>query len=179
MLAVATVPKLELLMRFLSLAAAGALALVSISTSLQGQPAREPVSARSLALVTEARGARSAGNLDTAVDLLETAVAVDPRNRPAFVLLADIAAQRGLPGKAIRLYREALALDPNDLAALRGQGKALVAKGAVERAKENLAKIRTICRGDCPQATELSAVIAKGPPVAGAQASAVPPTRRD
>ncbi|RZI39487.1 hypothetical protein EGT07_28705, partial [Herbaspirillum sp. HC18] len=70
----------------------------------------------------------------------------------------------GLPGKAIRLYREALLLEPNDLRALRGQGEALVKRGAVARAKDNLNKIKTLCKQDCADATALAAVIAKGPP---------------
>ena len=162
-------------MRYSSLAAAAALGLVSISTSLSGQKAETPIDARSAALVAEARTARAAGDLDRATDLLETAVAVDPRNRPAFVLMADLAEARGLPGKAIRFYREALTLEPNDVAALQGQGEALVAKGAVAQARQNLQRIRALCKGQCPPATQLAAVIAKGPPVATAQAANAKP----
>src|SRR3546814_11930552 len=68
------------------------------------------------------------------------------------------------PGKAIRLYREALNLDPNDIAALRGAGEALVARGAVEQAKAALAKIRRLCAKACPEASTHTAAIAKGPP---------------
>lgn len=156
-------------MRFTSVAAAAALALVSISTSLSGQATPAPVDARSMQLLAQAKAARGAGNLDGAADLLESAVAVDPANRQAFVMLGEVSASRGLPGKAIRYYREALALDPNDVQALGGQGSALVQKGAVERAKQNLAKIRTLCRGACAPATTLAASIAKGPPIATAQ----------
>src|SRR3546814_20815960 len=69
-----------------------------------------------------------------------------------------------MPGKAIRLYREALNRDPNDIAALRGEGEALVARGAVEQAKADLAKIRRLCAKACPEASTLTAAIAKGPP---------------
>ena len=157
-------------MRFTSVAVAASLALVSISTSLAGQPPAAQVDAKSMELLAQAKAARAAGNFDGATDLLETAVAVDPRNRQAFLLMAEIAQARGLPGKAIRLYREALTLDPNDVQALKGQGDALVQKGAVERAKQNLAKIRTLCKAACAPATQLAAVIAKGPPVTTAQA---------
>src|SRR3546814_16517498 len=68
------------------------------------------------------------------------------------------------PGKAIRLYREALNLDPNDIAALRGEGEALVARGAVEQAKADPAKIRRLCAKACPEASTLMAAIAKRPP---------------
>ncbi|MDR6115727.1 tetratricopeptide repeat protein [Sphingomonas sp. NCPPB 2930] len=164
-------------MRLTSLAAAAALAVVSLSTSLSGQRPDSQIDARSLQLLEQGRSLKAAGNLDGATDILETAVTVDPRNRAAFVLLAEVADARGLPGKAIRLYREALLLDPNDTRALRGQGEALVQKGAIARAKDNLAKIKTLCKQDCGDATTLAALIAKGPPVTTAQVdSKTPPT---
>ncbi|WP_156457987.1 tetratricopeptide repeat protein [Sphingomonas sp. Leaf412] len=156
-------------MRFTSVAVAASLALVSISTSLHGQRPDDQIDARSLSLLQQGRAAKDAGNVDGALDLLETAVAVDPRNRQAFIVMAEIAEGRGLPGKAIRLYREALLLEPNDVAALAGQGEAMVAKGAVERAKENLARVKTLCKSACAPATALAATIAKGPPVTTAQ----------
>ena len=169
---------LESLMRYTSVAAAAALLLVSVSTSLHGQRAQPGVDPRSLELLTKGRAALAAGNLNGAEDALETAVAVDPGNAAAFSVLGDVARRRGLPGKAVRLYREALALVPNDLGALQGQGEALVARGAVDRAKANLAKIRTVCGKDaCAPGTTLAAAIAKGPPVAVAKVtpSKVPP----
>lgn len=165
-------------MRSLPLALAGALALLSISTSLAGQRPAAPIDARSLQLLAEGRAARAVGNLDGATDALEAAVAVDPRNRAAFIQLAMIAEARNLPGKAIRLYREALQLEPNDVVALAGQGEALVLRGAVTQARNNLTRLRTLCRQGCAEATQLAAAIAKGPPVATAQTT-VPaaPTR--
>jgi Tfp pilus assembly protein PilF len=160
-------------MRVSSVAVAAALTLASLSTSLSGQRPDDEVDPRSTELVAQARAARAAGNLEGATDLLETAVTVDPRNRAGFLLLAQVADQRDLPGKAIRLYREALLLEPNDTAALRGQGEALVKKGAVARARDNLQRIRTLCKGGCPDAAQLAGVIAKGPPVT--TAAVVPP----
>lgn len=151
-------------MRLTSMAAAAALAVVSVSTSLSGQRPDTQIDARSMQLLEQGRAQKAAGNLDGATDTLETAVTVDPRNRAAFILLAEVAGARGLPGKAIRLYREALLLDPNDLRALRGQGEALVQRGAVARARDNLTKIKTLCKQDCADAAALAAVIAKGPP---------------
>lgn len=174
MLTLGVVPKLEPFMRFSSVAIAASLALVSISTSLHGQRPDDQIDARSMTLLAQGRAAKAAGNLDGAYDALESAVAVDPRNRQAFIVLAEVAEARGLSGKAIRFYREALTLEPNDQTALKGQGEALVAKGAMARAKENLAKLRTLCKSDCAQANALAAVIAKGPPPV-ATAQAVPP----
>lgn len=169
---IASVPRLELMMRVLPFAIASALTLASLSTSLQGQRPVAPVNPRSMQLLGQGKAERAAGHLDAATDTLETAVAVDPRNREAFIVLAQVAEARDLPGKAIRLYREALTLEPNDVAALRGQGEALVQKGAVAQAQANLAKIRTLCKAGCGEATQLAAVIAKGPPIVPVQTAA-------
>ncbi|MCP3733602.1 tetratricopeptide repeat protein [Sphingomonas sp. RP10(2022)] len=166
-------------MRVTSVAIAAALTLVCVSTSLNGQRPDDQIDARSLQLLAQGRAAKAAGNLDGATDLIETALAVDPRNRQAFIVLADVAEARGLPGKAIRLYREALTLEPNDIAALQGQGEALVAKGAVAIAKGNLARIRTLCKAGCPEANQLAATIAKGPPVTTAQVEAKPAVAKE
>ena len=152
-------------MRFSPVALAVAFAALSVSTSLSGQRADAQIDPRSMALLAQGRAAAAAGNLDGATDLIETALAVDPRNRAAFIELAAVATRQGLPGKAIRLYREALTIEPNDTAALRGQGDALVQKGAMAAARENLERIKTLCgKKPCPDATALAATIAKGPP---------------
>lgn len=166
-------------MRFSPVAIALALSLAVVSSSGIGQKRDDQINPRSMALLQQGEAARAAGNLTTANDLLETALAVDPRNRAAFVALAHVAQAQQLPGKAVRLYREALALEPNDVAALAGQGEAMVQKGAVERAKQNLAKVRTLCKADCPAAGELAAAIAKGPPpaVVTAQATTIVPPK--
>ena len=163
-------------MRVSSVTVAAALTMACLSASLHGQRPDDQIDTRSVALLAKGRAAQAAGNLQLATDYLETAVAVDPRNRPAFRALAEVADQTGLPGKAIGLYREALALEPNDVEALKGEGEALVHKGAVNRARDNLAKLRTLCRGACPEATQLAAAIAKGPPITTAQAT-VPPAK--
>ncbi len=154
-------------MRVFSVAAAAALMVLTVSTGLQAQRPDDQIDPKSVALVQQGLQQKAAGNLDGATDSLETALAVDPRNRAAFIALAEIASAKGLPGRAIRLYHEALVLEPNDVAALRGQGEAMVQKGAVEKAKENLARIRAICgAGACNDATQLAAAIEKGPPPA-------------
>ena len=156
-------------MRIASVALAATLVVVCISTSLEGQRPDNQINPLSMQWLAKGKAARAAGNLDGATDALETSISVDPRNRFAFVELADVADARGLPGNAIRLYRDALTLEPNDTAALRGEGEALVAKGAVTQAKANLARIRALCKTTCSDASSLSAVIVKGPPVTTAQ----------
>lgn len=165
-------------MRFSPIAVALSLTLAAVSSVGQSQKPDDQINPRSIALLEQGESARKSGNLVGAHDMLETALAIDPRNRAAFIALARVAQAQELPGKAIRLYREALALEPNDLSALTGQGEAMVQKGAVERAKVNLVRIKTLCKVDCSAATQLAAAIAKGPPpavVTAQAASTVPP----
>ena len=83
-----------------AIAMACALALVS-SVSHSKRPDRE-VNPLSLSWTVEGKSAYSAEKYDAAVDALETALAVDPRNREAFITLAKVAQKQGLPGKADR-----------------------------------------------------------------------------
>src|SRR5690242_8651620 len=130
---------LEKLMRISLVGTAAALTLVSVSTSLHSQRPDNQIDARSLQWLAKGKAAATAGQFDAATDDLETALAVDPRNREAFVILGNVAHQRGLNGKAIRHYRDALQLDPNDRAAISGEGQALMAKGATKLAQDDLA----------------------------------------
>ncbi|RED15639.1 tetratricopeptide repeat protein [Parasphingopyxis lamellibrachiae] len=156
----------ELIMRLSPLAIALSLTLATVSSSVHGQRVDDDIDARSTALVEAGRAALAEGDNDRAADLVESALAVDPRNRDGFIALAEIAEERELPGKAIRYYREALTIDPNDLAALEGQGRVLVSRGAIERARRNLVRIEALCEGDCPEAVSLAAVIEAAPPAA-------------
>ncbi len=164
-------------MRLTPITLAVAFALATMASAGHGQRPDDQIDARSVALLQQGQALTSAGKLNEATDALETALVVDPRNRAAYVALARVAQGQKLPGKAIRLYAEALKLEPNDVNALAGQGEALVERGAVERAKRNLEKLKTACKGACPQATTLAAVIAKGPPpeVRSAQAATTAP----
>ena len=164
-------------MRLTPITLAVAFALATMASAGHGQRPDDQIDPRSTALVQQGQALTATGKYGEATDVLETALAVDPRNRGAYIALARAAQGQKLPGKAIRLYGEALKLEPNDVNALAGQGEALVERGAVERAKRNLEKLRTACKGSCPQATTLAAVIAKGPPpeVRTAQATTTAP----
>jgi len=151
-------------MRVTPIAISVGIALATMATAGHGQKPDDQIDPRSVALTQQAQTLVTASKYSEANDLLESALAVDPRNRAAYIALGRVAQAQNLPGKAIRLYTEALALEPNDVNALAGEGEALVQRGAVERAKVTLDKIKTICKSNCPQAQTLAAAIAKGPP---------------
>jgi tetratricopeptide (TPR) repeat protein len=155
---------METLMRLMPIALSIALAAATMASAGHGQRADDQIDARSMQLLEQGQQLTTAGRLNEATDVLETALAVDPRNRGAFIALARVAQAQRLPGKAIRLYAQALEIEPNDIAALSGQGEAYVQRGAVERARRNLERVRSLCSNSCAQATSLAAVIQRGPP---------------
>jgi Tfp pilus assembly protein PilF len=167
-------------MRFVPVAAAASLGLLAVSSGSYGQKPDDQINPRSLTMQKQGEAALAAGNYVAANDALEASVVADPRNRGAFVALGRVAQAQQLPGKAIRYYKDALLLEPNDIGALAGEGDALVQRGAVDRAKDNLARIKTLCKGDCTAATTLAAAIAKGPPplVQTAASDKVPPATK-
>ena len=151
-------------MRLTPVALSVALALATMASAGFSQRPDDVIDQRSTALVQEAQSQTAASRYNEAIDLLETALAVDPRNRAAYVALGRVAQAQRLPGKAIGYYADALRIEPNDQAALAGQGEAYVQRGAVERARANLTRLRTLCGNSCGAADQLAAVIQRGPP---------------
>ena len=149
-------------MRFAPAAAALSLALVmTASVTSAGDREADP---RAAALIVEGKALLAAGDTQGAIDAYEAALAVDPAYTPIFLELAEAARQDGLQGKAIRYYREALQRDPDNFAAISGEGAALVEKGALEKAKRNLARLESLCGANCPETVALQTTIASGPP---------------
>ena len=147
----------------------------ALAAPVAGQRADDQILPKSVALQHQARDLVGAGKLEQAEDLLETSLAVDPRNRGAFVDIARVAEKQHLYGKAIRMTNKALMLEPNDPDAIAVQGEAMVEMGAIARAQANLTKLQQICgpKG-CPQIAQLTAAISRGPTVASAKAPEVP-----
>ena len=156
------------------------LLLIAISGVVLASPAvsqrsDDQIQPKSIALQRDAKTLIASGKLEQAEDVLETALAVDPRNRGAFVDLARVAEKQHLFGKAIRLTNKALLLEPNDPDAIAVQGEAMVEMGATARAQANLQKLQSICGAKgCPQIALLSAAISRGPTVASAKTPSTP-----
>ena len=159
-------------MRFSPPAIALACALALVSSVGHGKRPDKVIDPLSVSLTGEGKAALAGEKYEAAVDALEAALTVDPKNREAYITLAEVARKQGLPGKAIRLYREALLIEPNDVVALSGQGEAMVQRGAVEKARENLIKVSQLCPTACAEQQKLAAAIAKGTaqPVVSVQA---------
>ena len=150
-------------------------AAVALASPVASQRADDQILPKSVELQRQAKSLAVAGKLEQAEDMLETALAVDPRNRGAFVDIARVAEKQHLFGKAIRMTSKALQLEPNDPDAIAVQGEAMVELGAIARAQANLQKLQTICGARaCPQIAQLSAAISRGPTVAAAKIPETP-----
>src|SRR3546814_19140612 len=95
-------------MRVSFLALGAGFVLASMPVASDAQRADNDIFSTSIALQKDGEAAQAKGDLNGAIDLYESALAADPRNRSAIIALAQVARAQGLPGKAIGLYREAL-----------------------------------------------------------------------
>lgn len=154
-------PLKEVLMRFAP--AAAALSLVFAVQASVGYGADRDPAPRAAMLITEGRAALDAGEPQKAIDAFEAALAVDPGYTPIYLDLAKTARIEGLQGKAISYYREVLDRNPNDFAAIAGEGEAMVEKGAVEKARTNLSQLESLCGSNCAETQALAATISQGP----------------
>src|SRR6478736_5484863 len=144
---------------------------LALAAPVAGQRTDDQIQPKSVELQRQGKALLSAGKVEQAEDVLETALAIDPRNRWAFVDLARVAEKQHLYGKAIRMTSKALLIEPNDPDAIAVQGEAMVEMGATARAQANLQKLQQICGAKgCPQVAQLSTAISRGPTVASAKA---------
>lgn len=151
------------------------IAALALAAPVSGQRADDQILPKSIELQRQGQALMGAGKFEQAEDVLETSLAVDPRNRWAFVDLARVAEKQRLFGKAVRMANKALQLEPNDPDAIAVQGEAMVELGATARAQANLQKLQQICGAKgCPQIAQLSAAISRGPSVASAKAPPSP-----
>jgi tetratricopeptide (TPR) repeat protein len=164
----------ELLMRYTP--AALALSLLVAVTASAGQGAERQADPRAAALAAEGRSELAEGRVQSAIDAFEAALAVDPAYTEIYLDLAEAARAEGLQGKAIHYYREALKRDPNNFAAISGEGEALIEKGAIDKARRNLAQLESLCGDDCAATRQLAAALARGPQSAVLTAEAVTPS---
>lgn len=157
--------------------AALALAVLAAVTASSGHGAPPaPLDPRAATLVAEGRKAVVEGRIDEAVDKFESALVIQPGHVAIFLNLAEATRKQGMQGKALHYYRVALQLDPNNQYAIAGEGETLVEKGAVEKARRNLARLEQLCGNKtCAPAVQLSAAINRGPSAQMVSADQVKP----
>lgn len=160
-------------MRYAPVAAALSL-MFAVQASVGHAGDRNP-DPRAAMLIAEGRSALEAGQPQKAIDAFEAALTVDPAYTPIYLDLAEASRREGLQGKAIGYYRETLKRDPDNFAAMSGEGAALVEKGAVEKARLNLSRLQSLCGSNCPETEKLATAISRGPQPRVLTAEAVMP----
>ncbi|MFC4291914.1 tetratricopeptide repeat protein [Sphingorhabdus arenilitoris] len=163
----------EKIMRFSPAAIALSLCLAMLSSAGIGKKADDDINPISISLMEQGNAAVKANELEEAVSWYESALAVDPRNRGAYLEMARVVRSKGLNGKAIRFYKEVLEIEPNDQIALTEQAETMLAKGAVDQAKNNLARLKLLCQTNCTAVDKLAVAIDKAGKKPVMQASAV------
>jgi tetratricopeptide (TPR) repeat protein len=160
-------------MRFSPAVIALSLSFAMLSSAVISKKPDDQIAPISISLMQKGDAAALSGQVDEAVSWYETALAVDPRNRGAYIAMARAVKSKGLNGKAIRFYKEALELDPNDQVAIGEQAGAMIAKGAIDQAKNNLARLKLLCQTSCEAADKLAMAINTAGQKPKLQASAV------
>ena len=137
--------------------------LAGVTASVGWSAPSVPLDPHAAALEMQGHDALAAGRLDDATDAFEAALAVQP-GHPAIVLdLAEAARRQGMQGKALRYYRVVLDRDPQNIAALSGEGAALAEKGAIEKARRDLVRLEGMCGSNCAATRTVADAIARGP----------------
>lgn len=149
--------------------AAAALSLVFAVSASVGHASWYDPDPEAQALVAQGQALLAAGDTQGAIDFYETALAVDPAFTEIYIELAEAARAEGLQGKAIGYYRQARARDPENLAAIAGEGEAMVEKGALSAARANLEILESLCGEGCAETAQLAAAIQAGPAVMTAE----------
>ncbi|MEQ1509182.1 MAG: tetratricopeptide repeat protein [Sphingopyxis sp.] len=147
----------------------GLLFLLSRSTYIAPVP-QHSISPLSLMMQQEGERLQAQGNIEEAIGYFETALVADPHNADAYIGLGKAARAKNLPGQSISLFRAALKLRPDDRPALVEQGRAFMARGAIAQARQNLARLQSLCpTPDCDAASQLATAIDGGAGHRGSQ----------
>jgi len=90
-----------------------------------------------------------------ALELLEGLEIKSPENAEVHNLLGYTYHKSGDFEKSLPAYQRALFLDPEHKGALEYQGELFLTLGQIDKAIENLDKLKNICPSGCPELTDL------------------------
>ena len=96
-----------------------------------------------------------------ALKVLQTAVSKDPVNADIYNLLGFTSRNLDKNKIAGRYYAKALQLNPEHLGALEYQGELFIKLKNMNKAKENLARLKALCGVNCEEYLDLRADIEK------------------
>ncbi|MCB2046651.1 MAG: hypothetical protein KDE32_00335 [Novosphingobium sp.] len=148
----------DYLMRFTPAALALSL-LAGVTSSIAWSSTGDELGPRAAELVADGHARLVKGDVNGAIDAFEAALVMQPGNPAVLVNLAEATRKQGMQGKALHYYRSALVTDPRNVQAISGEGAALAEKGALEKARRNLAQLETLCGTDCDATRKLATVL--------------------
>jgi len=150
------------------LAFAGALAVtvtippITIPIVTPAQGASDPGPGDQSPYLTNARALIKAKKYDAALADLKVVV-VAHQNADVYTLLGHAYWKTGDRANGMLYYNKALELMPTHRGALEYQGELYVAMGQMDKARGNLAKLKTICPFGCEELSDLSEAIEHAP----------------
>ena len=108
---------------------------------------------------TAAVKAIKADQFPTAIRLLEGVVTRNDKSADAYNWLAYATRRNSNPAASIPIYEKALALDPKHRGAHEYIGEAYLALGNLPKAKEHLARLKSLCFFPCEEYSDLKKAV--------------------
>ena len=103
--------------------------------------------------------ALEAEDFESAVRQLERAIVADPKSSLAYYHLGRSHRGLGDSVRALKYFRLALLIEPNNFPALHERGETLLAAGKADEAREVLSELEERCGGSCPETSSLRRAI--------------------
>jgi tetratricopeptide (TPR) repeat protein len=135
---------------------------ITIPIVTPAQAATDPGPGDQSPYLTNARALIKAKKYDAALADLKVVV-VAHQNADVYTLLGHAYWKTGDRANGMLYYNKALELMPTHRGALEYQGELYVAMGQMDKARGNLAKLKTICPFGCEELSDLSEAIEHAP----------------
>jgi len=136
--------------------ALAAVAMAAGSPSTSRPPAAPKAQASDYDLGVKAVQAR---DYQRALALLQKVVQAEPRNADAWNYIGFSHRHLRQFDQSLAAYQKALALNPNHRGAIEYLGELYLDLGDVDKAREQLAKLQSLCPTGCPEHDDLSKAV--------------------
>ncbi|HEY2928405.1 tetratricopeptide repeat protein [Piscinibacter sp.] len=131
-------------------------ALAAGSTSTSRPPAVQKAQPSDYELGVQAVQAR---DYQRALTLLQKVAQAEPRNADAWNYIGFSQRQLRHFDQSLAAYQKALALSPNHRGAIEYLGELYLDLGDLDKAREQLAKLQSLCPTGCPERDDLSRAV--------------------
>ncbi len=138
-----------------------ALALASPAMAAGSSSSSRPPAAPSARTSDYDSGVKAvkAGDYQRALDLLHKVVQAEPRNADAWNYIGFSERNLGRFDPSLAAYQKALAINPNHVGANEYLGELYLKLGDPEKARQQLAKLQSVCPSGCPEYNDLKKAV--------------------